>query len=479
MEREQIFIDPFKGPSALLFIKAFTLWSIYPEIIFLTAWAAMLVLLDRFIPGLSLELPPTILTVLGTVIGFVLSYRTSSAYERYTEGRKQWSTVVHVSRTLACLIWSHCTYVLRIPTPTQPATDDEMLKGIIERKSFINLIEGFAVSLKHYLRGEHGIYYEDLYHLACFLPKYHFPTSLPMERPDLMQAENCAEESHSSSQHNPLHHRSHTSIVVDKQVETEKPPSCCPPTAPFPPPHKLKPNYNPPEEKLCECIPVGIMKSIWKGTRNATGLRKKKASYSRRIHEDNIPLEMICCMSAYIATLQRRGVLNVPLANSLILSVSSLSDSLATLERILTTPIPFGYIVHLRLIIWGYLVFLPFQLLSTFGYVTIPATALISISFLGFLKIGEEIENPFGYDSNDLDMDHFCQNLIARELAEITSMPPPDPEAFMFSPFNVPLYRQSDRRSAAELLRTHSSSAEIQNLLRTKASVIRSSGGKK
>jgi len=126
MEREQIFIDPFKGPSALLFIKAFTLWSIYPEIIFLTAWAAMLVLLDRFIPGLSLELPPTILTVLGTVIGFVLSYRTSSAYERYTEGRKQWSTVVHVSRTLACLIWSHCTYVLRIPTPTQPATDDEV-----------------------------------------------------------------------------------------------------------------------------------------------------------------------------------------------------------------------------------------------------------------------------------------------------------------------------------------------------------------
>jgi predicted membrane chloride channel (bestrophin family) len=35
--------------------------------------------------------------------------------------------------------------------------------------------------------------------------------------------------------------------------------------------------------------------------------------------------------------------------------------------------------------------------MSTFGYVTIPATALISIAFLGFLKIGEEIENPFGY----------------------------------------------------------------------------------
>lgn len=478
MEREQIFIDPFKGPSAVLFIKACTIWSIYPEIIFLAAWAALLVLLDQHVPGLSLKLPPTILTVLGTVIGFVLSYRTSSAYERYTEGRKQWSTIVHVSRTLASLIWSHCPYVLRIPTPSQPATDVEKLKGIIEKKTFINLVEGFAVSLKHYLRGEHGIYYEDLYHLACFLPNYHFPTSLPVERPDLMFPEKNEQDSYSPSGPTTATHRAHTAIVVDKQMEPQKPPMSTP-TTPFPPSRKLMPNYNPPEEKLCECLPFGIFKSLWKGTRNVAGLRKKKASYSRRIHDDNIPLEIICCMSAYIATMQHRGVLNVPLANSLLASVSSFSDSLATLERILTTPIPFGYIVHLKLIIWGYLIFLPFELMSTFGYVTIPATALISIAFLGFLKIGEEIENPFGYDSNDLDMDHFCQNLIARELAEITAMPAPDPEDFMFSPFNLPLYRQNDHRSAVDLSRNYSSSADIQNLLRTKPSRIPSAKEKK
>ncbi|WAQ91011.1 hypothetical protein PtA15_13A411 [Puccinia triticina] len=426
MEREQIFIDPFKGPSAVLFIKAFTLWRIYPEILFLAGWATLLVLLDAHVPALSLRLPPTILTVLGTVIGFVLSYRTSSAYERYTEGRKQWSTIVHVSRTLACLVWSHVSHPLRLPTPSAPATATETLRGILEKKTFINLIEGFAVSLKHYLRGEHGIYYEDLYRecapaagpaetrmltspspdLACYLPKYDFPASLPMDRPDLTE---------------------------------EKAPRA----SPFPPAHKLLPNYNPPEEKLCACLPFGLFKSLWKGTRNATGLRTKKANYSRRIHDDNVPLDMICCMSAYIATLQHRGVLNVPLANSLLLSVSSFSDSLATLERILT-------------------------LLSTFGYVTIPATALIAIAFLGFLRIGEEIENPFGYDSNDLDMDHFCQNLIGRELAEITGTAAPDPEAFVFSAFNVPLFRQNERRSAAQLAAGLASAADVQRLLRTR-----------
>ena len=31
--------------------------------------------------------------------------------------------------------------------------------------SVINLIEGFAVAVKHHLRGETGIYYDDLYYL--------------------------------------------------------------------------------------------------------------------------------------------------------------------------------------------------------------------------------------------------------------------------------------------------------------------------
>ena len=35
----------------------------------------------------------------------------------------------------------------------------------------LNMLEAFAVSLKHYLRGESGLHYEDLYHLVLFLPK--------------------------------------------------------------------------------------------------------------------------------------------------------------------------------------------------------------------------------------------------------------------------------------------------------------------
>jgi predicted membrane chloride channel (bestrophin family) len=49
-----------------------------------------------------------------------------------------------------------------------------------------------------------------------------------------------------------------------------------------------------------------------------------------------------------------------------------------------------------------YLFFLPFQVVSSFGYLTIPGTAFAAFLLLGFLEIGQEIENPFGYDENDL-----------------------------------------------------------------------------
>ena len=60
------------------------------------------------------------------------------------------------------------------------ATLEERKQGtIIEKKTVINLIEAFAVAVKHYLRGEEGVYYVDLYHLVKFLPSYALPAGLP------------------------------------------------------------------------------------------------------------------------------------------------------------------------------------------------------------------------------------------------------------------------------------------------------------
>lgn len=48
-----------------------------------------------------------------------------------------------------------------VPEGETPAETDELrARALIEKKSAINLLEAFAVAVKHYLRGEDGIYYK-------------------------------------------------------------------------------------------------------------------------------------------------------------------------------------------------------------------------------------------------------------------------------------------------------------------------------
>ena len=44
---------------------------------------------------------------------------------------------------------------------------------------------------------------------------------------------------------------------------------------------------------------------------------------------------------------------------------------------------------------------------------TIPITVLAGFVFFGLLSLGEEIEDPFGYDRNDLNLDFFCQDIVS------------------------------------------------------------------
>ena len=86
-------------------------------------------------------------------------------------------------------------------------------------------------------------------------------------------------------------------------------------------------------------------------------------------------------------------------------------DDLGSLERILRTPLPLAYSVHLVQAVWIHLLLLPVQLVANVGWWACVAIAFTSFTLLGILRISSEIENPFGYDPNDLPLDHYCQAL--------------------------------------------------------------------
>lgn len=71
-------------------------------------------------------------------------------------------------------------------------------------------------------------------------------------------------------------------------------------------------------------------------------------------------------------------------------------------ERIKKTPIPFSYAVHIRTFTLTYTVLLPFALVATFQFWTVPLVMFIFYAFMGVQMMAEEIEDPFGTNCNDL-----------------------------------------------------------------------------
>lgn len=104
-------------------------------------------------------------------------------------------------------------------------------------------------------------------------------------------------------------------------------------------------------------------------------------------------------------------------------NVNLLIDYIGACERIHRTPIPFAYMVHLRRALILYCFTLPFVLVEPLHWWSIPGTFLIAFVFFGIEEIGVEIEDPFGYDENDLPIERFCQTIEGNLLAVL------DPQA--------------------------------------------------
>jgi predicted membrane chloride channel (bestrophin family) len=74
------------------------------------------------------------LTVMGVVIGFVISYRASSGYDRYWMGRTAWSDVIRNCRTVARLVWYHVPPRLVVPKDGGASIGREEAEQVLEEK---------------------------------------------------------------------------------------------------------------------------------------------------------------------------------------------------------------------------------------------------------------------------------------------------------------------------------------------------------
>lgn len=137
-----------------------------------------------------------------------------------------------------------------------------------------------------------------------------------------------------------------------------------------------------------------------------------KNRYFKLKDMNNPPLEIAFWIGDYLQEQYSRRCLNTYQLTAMQNLLNNMVDSLGGCERILKTPMPLAYAIHLKQLLLLYCLLLPFQLVSNLGWWTGVIVALISFTLFGIEEIGIEIENPFGYDANDIPLDTICSTML-------------------------------------------------------------------
>ncbi|QPH02408.1 hypothetical protein C2857_006617 [Epichloe festucae Fl1] len=158
--------DYFTGPRDITKHSKWPLFlqmhgSILPKmvlpLIFVGMWSTAIMVIHVKVSPVAVD--SVLLTVLGFVVGLGLSFRNSTAYERYAEGRKYWAMLVLSSQVLGRVFWIHGL----------DRSDVDPRESVLKKLSSMNLLVAFAVSLKHSLRFEPYTAYPDLQNLVGHL----------------------------------------------------------------------------------------------------------------------------------------------------------------------------------------------------------------------------------------------------------------------------------------------------------------------
>ncbi|KAI9262345.1 Bestrophin, RFP-TM, chloride channel-domain-containing protein [Phascolomyces articulosus] len=395
--------------------------------------------------GIAVGIPVSVLSTVSVALGMLLAFRVNTAYDRYNEGRKLIQTVMATIRNLTRQVW------INIPEQTH--------EDHLEKMRCVKLLLAFIVATKHHLRGEYGTDYDDLKALLppgwqpcsiihappapaneqgaslrrrkrrllkavpliisfynAFRPSRHkqdgsglepddrndlvnIPRSVVREAfpdSDLAHANTTAdlrriaEENEQQEGLFEHHHEHEQQRLLDEDEAIVHDASTTGTTTYGSMSSSTNYNYQPPHTKMFtsdEDLPS-------QGDANIS-----------------LPLEIIFLVALYVNQAKRSNKIESNFVSVVTSSLDTLVNALTSFERISGTPIPNSYLIHLKQGVILYIFFLPFALVDSLAWLVAPIVALVSFTLFGIEAIGAEIENPFGYDYNDLPLSTYCEQL--------------------------------------------------------------------
>ncbi|KAG0061055.1 hypothetical protein BGZ90_003750 [Linnemannia elongata] len=325
--------------------------TVLPDVMIVTGFTATIQFIQtqKFLP-FDLFFPSVIVPALSVVVGLILAFRTNTAYDRFWEGRKLWSSLDVQMRNFSRMIWV----------------------GMKETNHQVHAA-GSNVSL------------------TAAAPTPGAPAAAPAAAPS-----------------NGLHLFGRNSGKVSPNGKNTAPNTLT--------------EFHHADCAATDHVEIKIVHDKALGDRQR---HYNEDPWTIRSGNDegqmSLPLEIAYALSLWVLGEARGGRIESSLIGNLLGSINTMTDIFTNMERIVFTPIPLAYSIHLRQVVYLYTLALPFTFIKELGWHTVPLMALVSFTLFGMEGIGREIENPFGKDANDLHMDDFCRDL-KRELQYLVNL---------------------------------------------------------
>jgi putative membrane protein len=127
--------------------------------------------------------------------------------------------------------------------------------------------------------------------------------------------------------------------------------------------------------------------------------------------QHHLPNQIAKRLIQRIFELHKSNIINGHELQSLQTELNEFQNICGGCERIRNTPIPFSYNVFVKKFIFFYVMTLPLGYAVELHWLCIGLSCIVFYALASLEVIAEEIEDPFGNDSNDIPTDKICETI--------------------------------------------------------------------
>lgn len=345
---------PRRWPLVLRFAKGAVHDIILVPVLLHSLFTVLIVFLDtRYVNSISI--PATIIPSLSIVVGLMLVFRNSTSYDRFWTGRNCLTTIGTSVRNLARICLVNARYKEGDSTEVERRDTERIVRVLI----------AVLYAIKHNLRAEFNIPPASLASLPIQHPVSPYSRSRPVSRrPSYVDRAPSGLATPSTT--TPLLSQSTSTLLNgDGTLPTKK-------------------------DEYVSLLPEGLMGYEDQGL--------------------GLPLQLTILIEGYIRRGFDRGWFHAPLASQMTVQVNSLVDAYGRMETIRSTPIPVAHLIHQKQVLALFTCVLPFAIVDNYKWWSIPVVAIVAFTLYGIEGIGQQLEDPFGYDKNDIKMDGIIED---------------------------------------------------------------------